>query len=120
MKSTLRYLKSFLFLFIVGGICSCGPKLNPETLYGVWKGDSKAYGPTLITFIGGGKCELQHYRHKDSSVKKGSWRLAGREVEVEIEPYGTLKLQLDTVEMDDGPNRERLTDIAKGVAVVKM
>lgn len=111
-----------MLAFVIGLLVSCGckPKLDAHTLYGVWKGDSKRYGPTLITFISKGRCELQHYRHNDPKTKIGSWRIKGDTVRVAFDSYPQLSLVLDYVNTDDGERRERLTDRLQEVQVVKM
>lgn len=123
-KLRMNKLRSLLFLCaaVVGllALSGCQPRLDADTLYGVWKGTSKRYGPTLITFISKGRCELQHYRAKDSKIRTGSWRIKGKAVEVLFDAYPKLSLVLDHVSLDDGERRERLTDRIQGIEVIKM
>lgn len=114
-------MRVFLVASIVlASSLGCWPRLSPDTLYGVWKGEARGHGPTLITFIKNNRCELQHYRSKDPSVKVGQWRIQDGKVHAEFEGQPMLRLEIDYTEAGDGYRHERLRDEPNGVVVVKM
>lgn len=80
-----------------------GPKLNNDALYGVWLGQDSAKERVMLTFILGGKCDVEYPDRKPKTSLTGKWALSEGHVVVELNDKTRWTFALSEEEFEGEP-----------------